>query len=121
MTNGGPDLEWAVETGDQSAVVRVAGEIDLMTQHQFDQAVSEALDTTAPVVNIDLGKVTFLGSIGLRVLIQAHSAAHQNGRTVRVVDASAAVHRTLTLTGLEQVLSIYPSVEAAQSRWPRES
>jgi anti-sigma B factor antagonist len=110
-----PGLEWTVQPGDRSTVVHLSGEIDLGTQEELDQAVRAGLDTSAPVVILDLGKVTFLGSTGLRVLVAAHTEAEGTGRVVRIVDGVEIVHRIMEVTGLERLLALYPTVEQAQS------
>jgi anti-anti-sigma factor len=66
------------------------------------------------VVIVDLGKVTFLGSIGLRVLVHAHIETESTGRVVRIVDGTV-VRRVMEITGLQQVLPLYETVEDAQS------
>lgn len=113
--DGGSTLTWSVEPGETSTVVHIVGEIDLSTQSDFQDAVRAGMDSAAPVVVVDLGEVAFMGSIGLRVLVQAHDEAQHAGRTVRVVDGSTVVHRIIEVTGLEQVLSVYPTLADAQS------
>jgi anti-sigma B factor antagonist len=113
--NGEQALTWSVDPGETSTVVHVGGEIDLGTQSDFEDAVAAGMGSAAPVVVVDLGEVTFLGSVGLRVLLQANDEARHAGRTVRVVDGSAIVRRIIEVTGLEQVLSVYPTLADAQS------
>jgi anti-sigma B factor antagonist len=115
MDDAVPSLEWTVEPGDRSTVVHVSGEIDLMTQEDFDQAVRAGLDTPSPVVILDLAEVTFLGSIGLRVLVQAHAETAGTERVMRIVDGTEIVRRIMEITGLAQVLALYPTVEQARS------
>ncbi|MET0135589.1 MAG: STAS domain-containing protein [Kibdelosporangium sp.] len=108
-------LKWTVEPGDRSTVVHISGEIDLGTHEDFADAARAGLRTPAPVVVVDLARVTYLGSVGLRVLTRANDEARQAGRMVRVVDGSAIVHRIMEVCGLEQVLSLYPTVADARS------
>lgn len=68
------------------AGVHVGDAVDLATQHEFNQAVRAGLATTATVVMLDLGKVTFLGSVGMRVSVQANEEAQNAGLAVRVMD-----------------------------------
>ncbi|TCO45352.1 STAS domain-containing protein [Actinocrispum wychmicini] len=114
-TSGNPTVRWTVEPGDRSTVVHVGGEIDLATHAEFDKAVRAGMDSGAPVVILNLGEVTFLGSVGLRVLVQANHETQQTGRTLRVVHGTAIVRRIIEVTGLEQVLSLYPTLQQAQS------
>jgi anti-sigma B factor antagonist len=113
--DGGPALTWSIEPGETSTVVHIVGEIDLSTRSEFQDAVRAGMDSATPVVVVNLGEVAFMGSVGLQVLVQAHDEAQHAGRTVRVVDGSAIVRRIIEVTGLEQVLSVYPTLPDAQS------
>ncbi|SMC66998.1 STAS domain-containing protein [Kibdelosporangium aridum] len=115
MTDARPELAWDVDHDGQTTVVHVTGEIDISTQESFDEAARAGLDSTSPLVILDLGDVTFLGSMGLRTLIQAHNDAEAAGRELRVVQGSTAVHRVIKVTGLTQILALYPTVEEARS------
>nr|WP_042193743.1 STAS domain-containing protein [Kibdelosporangium sp. MJ126-NF4]CEL20887.1 Anti-sigma F factor antagonist (spoIIAA-2); Anti-sigma B factor antagonist RsbV [Kibdelosporangium sp. MJ126-NF4]CTQ98308.1 Anti-sigma F factor antagonist (spoIIAA-2); Anti-sigma B factor antagonist RsbV [Kibdelosporangium sp. MJ126-NF4] len=109
-----PGLEWAVDRHDRSTVVHLVGEIDIGTVQTLEEAVRAGMGSVAPVVILDLADVTFLGSIGLRVLVMAHNEATTAGRTLRVVDGSPIVHRVLQISGLSQLLALYPTVDDAE-------
>ncbi|SMD25946.1 STAS domain-containing protein [Kibdelosporangium aridum] len=114
MTGARPELAWDVDLDEQTTVVHVVGEIDIETQELFDAAVRAGLDGPSPLVILDLAKVTFLGSIGLRILILAHNEADETGRVLRVVEGSSAVQRVMAITGLNQILALYPTAEKAR-------
>jgi anti-sigma B factor antagonist len=66
-----------------------------------------------PVI-VDLTAVTFLGSHGLAALVEAALKAEQRSEPLRlVVDEARAVTRPLQITGLDEVLALYYSVEEA--------
>jgi anti-sigma B factor antagonist len=73
------------------SVLTVSGEIDLASGPRLRAALDEALDgpgpaATAPAcVVIDLTAVTFLGSAGLAVLVDAHEQATQRAIDLKVV------------------------------------
>jgi anti-sigma B factor antagonist len=114
MTQPGSELTWTVEPGDHATVVHLDGVIDLATQQIFDEAVRAGLRGSSAITILNLDKVTFLASVGLRVLVQAHQDTQDSGRAVRVVDGAAIVHRIMEISGLEQVLALYPTVTEAQ-------
>jgi len=96
-------------------VVCVDGEVDVLTVRRLRAAVDEALREAAgrPVV-VDLTAVTFLGSHGLAALVEAASQAERRNEPLRlVVDDTRAVTRPLQITGLDEVLALYYSVEEA--------
>lgn len=103
---------------DDSIVVSVAGEIDTLTTPRLRQAVGEAIDEAAGgSVIVDLTAVTFLGSPGLAALVEAVGQAQRRGGPLRVVvDKSRPVLRPIELTGLDDVLALYETVEEALYR-----
>ena len=103
---------------DDGVIVEVSGEVDLATAPQLQRSFDQALrEEPAPVV-VDLNGVTFLGSIGLSLLIRAHGQAGP-GR-LRVVAQTPAARRTIELTALGQVLSMFPTVPDALRAEPVE-
>jgi anti-sigma B factor antagonist len=62
---------------------------------------------------VDLTQLEFLDSTGLGALIGAHKRAAEHGGSVRLVAHEGQILRLLRITGLLEVFSVYPSVEAA--------
>jgi anti-sigma B factor antagonist len=97
-------------------VVAVAGEIDLYTVDRLRAAVTAGFDQLrdGEVLVIDLTKVTFLSSQGLQALIDVTQAAQQR-RTplLLVVDHTRPVIRPIELTGLDDILALFHTVEDA--------
>jgi anti-sigma B factor antagonist len=103
-----------VETGG-AVVVAAAGEVDLVTGPKLRAALAELLERPAPTpVVVDLTTVTFLGSTGIAVLVDAHWQAVQLPVPLKiVVTADGSVHRTLRTTGVDNHLSLHHDVGAA--------
>jgi anti-sigma B factor antagonist len=108
-------LQIGVRREPAAIVVFAEGEVDVLTVGRLRTAVDEALKDAAgrPVV-VDLTAVTFLGSHGLAALAEAASKAEWRREPLRVVvDETRAVIRPLQITGLDEVLALYYSVEEA--------
>lgn len=92
-----------------AVVVTVGGEIDGWTAPQLRQELDTAQRQAGTLV-VDLTAVTFLGSPGLRVLLDAAV----DGAPLRVVvDHARPVVRPLEITGLDTVLATYDTVDDA--------
>ncbi|MET0135695.1 MAG: STAS domain-containing protein [Kibdelosporangium sp.] len=109
-------LKWHVEQEAGAAVVRLAGEIDLATEEDFAEALEHGLRDQPPVIMIDLTEVTFLGSAGLHVLLQANDAARRQGCALRVAHGGAFAQRVLSVAGLDQVLAVFELVDEKSLR-----
>ena len=65
----GEPLSFSISQGPGCAVVSVAGEIDLSTEHVFRDALASVLAGGAVRVVVDLAGVTFMSSTGIGVLL----------------------------------------------------
>ncbi|MFC6088412.1 anti-sigma factor antagonist [Saccharothrix lopnurensis] len=98
--------------GEGVVVVAVSGEIDMLTAPQLRADVLPRLDAGDTVV-LDLSGVSFLGSAGLAVLVEASQHGKRRGSAFRVVAVARAVIRPLAATGLGEVFSVFESVDRA--------
>jgi anti-anti-sigma factor len=101
-----------VEQRGTAVVLRVAGELDLLTTPTLTQACDAALRERPPVLVIDLTGVTFLASVGMSAIVAAHEAAGDTTK-LRVVGGTRETLRPITVTGLDSLLSVYPALDAA--------
>ncbi|HEX6401838.1 MAG TPA: STAS domain-containing protein [Pseudonocardiaceae bacterium] len=98
-------------------VVRVAGELDLLTAPQLDSCLLRLIDVGSGHVVVDLSKVTFLAAAGITSLVRARDAAtcHHIELHLAGVD-HRAIARPLEITGLRPTFAIYPSTESVFAR-----
>lgn len=99
--------------GDRLVVLRVSGEVDMLTAPTLADHVRRHFDGPARALVFDLTGVDFLGSAGLAVLAEAATHASEAGVPIRVVATSHAVLRPLQVTGLDGVLATTPDVATA--------
>jgi anti-sigma B factor antagonist len=91
----------------EAVVLEVSGEVDILTAPRLQESVLRLLEDQPPVLVIDLSAVSFFGSSGLAVLVEAREAAGE--RTgLRVVAAGYETLRPLQVTGLTEPLAVYP-------------
>jgi len=92
----------ARETGDV-LIVSLTGELDMATAPEFEQAIERAQGGSAIVV--DLRKLEFIDSTGIRALMQVYSAGQDGHSTVSFIRAEGQVQRVLQLAGVEGFLA----------------
>jgi anti-sigma B factor antagonist len=97
---------------DGAAVVSIGGEIDLSTAPAFEKAITEALEHHPSVLAIELSEVTFMASVGLRVLAATNEKFGDSTR-IAVVANNPAATRPIQLTGLDDVVALFPTLDAA--------
>lgn len=101
-----------VEHHGGAVVLRVAGELDLLTTPKLSEACDAALDDGPAILVIDLTGVTFLASVGMSAIVAVHEAAGDHTK-VRVVGGSRDTMRPITVTGLDNLLDVYPDLSSA--------
>ena len=102
------------------AVVSVGGEIDSSTAPAFEAVIAEALEEDPAVLAIDLSDVSFMASVGLRILAATQEEVGKSIQIAVVAD-NAAASRPMQLTGLDNVISLYPTLDEALTALGRDA
>jgi anti-sigma B factor antagonist len=87
-------------------IVAVTGEIDLTNEDVIQAEISDQLARRPPLLVIDLRKVTFMGSAGIRLLVGNHMTAASSGIRLPIVATHHAVLRPLKVTEVDQLLEL---------------
>lgn len=111
-----PVEDCAVRWVGPAAVVALPAEIDAGNADEIGQELLSAISLGAAVVVIDMSPTTFCDSAGVQAIITAYRHAAANRTQLRLV--TAAVLRILTLVGADQLVPIYPTLEAALAGTP---
>jgi anti-anti-sigma factor len=106
-------VEIKPEHDGNAIVYRLRGSLDFETAPSLRAAMLEAADEGKHDIVVDLSHLEFLDSSGLGALIGAHKRALENAGRLRVIISAGPIGRLLTITGLMDVLAVYPSIEAA--------
>jgi anti-sigma B factor antagonist len=102
-------VEWV---SSDVAVVAVSGEIDMLTVPAMTREIDAALNKRPAVLVVDLTGVSFFASAGLNALVVAEQQTGESC-SLRVVAASSATRRPLSLMGLDQALAVFSTRDEA--------
>jgi anti-anti-sigma factor len=94
-------------------IVGLPDEIDITNSSATRAALDQALAQRPGVLVADMTTTTFCASEGLRILLHAHFQAVEAGSQFRVAAPGPIVRRVMELTATDQVLDLYPSLDAA--------
>jgi len=106
------DLTVRSEVHGDAVVVRLDGEIDLVTAPIVNKSIKAALEQFPPVLVVDLSGVVFMASAGLAELLTGHRLAGQR-TAFRVVAPSRVTSRPLEMVGLTAVFGVFATLEDA--------
>lgn len=96
-------------------VVRIDGEIDLVTAPQLRRKLTRAIREQSPHVVVDLAGVGLCGSTGLTVLRTAGLRASARGGSLALAGPRPTVRKVLTVSGYTKIFPVYDDIEAALS------
>lgn len=99
------------KASEDTAVVAVAGEIDVYTSPALQSRLVEVLRDGSSSVILDLSNVTFLDSTGLGVLITALKRCRSADGDLTLVTAQPNVLKVLEITGLNDVFQVRSSLD----------
>ena len=105
------------EAGAATGVVTLRGELDAHDAPRLRELFTEALDDLdgrQPLrLVLDLTGVAFLDSTALGVLVGGLRRVREAGGEMPVVLPETTARRIFEITGLDQVLSVFPTRDAA--------
>lgn len=107
--HGGPGLELTCrQVGDDVVVIAVAGELDMVTAPQARAYLQDKTAARPRHVVLDLARVTFMGSHGVSLLVDAHDEREGlHGRLhLTGVSENRPVQRALDVTGLMPLFDV---------------
>ena len=83
----------------------LAGEFDASCVIRYERLFRDASEDEIKLLVVDMGKVTFIDSTGLALLLRTEAASRQDGFELEIRRSpAAAVRSALEASGLERVL-----------------
>lgn len=100
------DIENGIKTVVLSGSMNVQGALDL------EPRFNEIVKTTDKVI-VDLKDVSFLTSLGMRILVMSNRSLNAKGGKLVLVNPQALVEKALKTAGVDTIIPIAPDVSAA--------
>lgn len=94
-------FQWHTEAREGGVTVSLIGELDLAAADGLDQELKRVEATSPDEIVVDLRRLRFLDSTGLRILTAANRRAQEAGVALRVVRGPGPVQRVFEITGLD--------------------
>ena len=107
-------VQW---TGRQ-AVVTLPDHIDVSNASQISEELLSLINRGAVALIADMTLTASCDLAGADAVVRAYQRAAANGTQLRLVVTAPVVRRVLTVSGLDRLISIYPSLEAAAAAAP---
>ena len=89
------------------------GRVDSAGAVELEQALHEALSAGRTQIVLDLSKVAYINSAGLRILADVLTQNQANGGDLVLVAPSTRVRRVLQIVGFDRFFRMFDSMESA--------
>jgi anti-anti-sigma factor len=95
--------------------VSLAGELDIATASDLEQAVAGLLAGSPRAIIVDLAELVFIDSTGIKLLLQLDGRCRECDVRFSLTEGSAPVQRLFSLTQVHEHLEVFSDCEAARA------
>lgn len=101
-----------VEAADEITHVILDGRLDIAGAQKVDPHLTALAESSKALV-VDLTKVSFLASLGVRSLMLSAKTLLRRGADMAVCGANDNVDKVLRATGFDEIVDLYPDFASA--------
>lgn len=105
----------SIEHPDNTLQLSLDGRLDIAGTQAIEQAFSIATTVRPLNVIVDLQAVSFLASIGIRMLLTAARAQQVRGGRMILAAPQLPVRKVLEAAGIDQLVSIVNDIDTARA------
>lgn len=98
--------------------VTLDGRLDLTGAETAEARFSAVLSENPGVVIVDLGKLTFMASVGLRLLMTSGKSLAKAGASMLLINPDETTRAILKSTAIDKVLPVFDGLDAALGALP---
>ena len=100
---------------DDIVQVRLSGRLDLEGAQAISDKFTNVTTADKGKVIVDLSGVTFLASVGIRLLLTSARAQANRGGTLVLAAPQTPVRKVLEAAGIDQLIGVAADVESARA------
>ncbi len=109
---------YPVQWAGRRAVVVVPDHIEVSNARQLSEVLLQVINRGAEDLIVDMSVTESCDYAGADALVRAYQRAAASGTQLRLVVTAPVVRRVLSINGLDRLVPVYPSVEAAAAAAP---
>ena len=104
-----------VQHHDGVLVARVEGRVDSSNSQDFERQLQGAIGEEVGAVVMDLEKLAYISSAGLRVVLLVAKTLGQRNVSISLCSLSDPVQSVFEISGFNRIIQIYDSQAAARA------
>ena len=94
-------------------IVEIVGDMDLYSAFELKDIIAKMLAKGISLFILDLGKVDYIDSSGIGVLIHTYSTIKKANKKLKITGVHGSVEKVIRLTKLTQYFPIVPTSKEA--------
>lgn len=110
---------YKMKPDDDVLVVGVCGDLDTESAEYFFSCLANEIENGHIKVIVDCRGLEHMSSMGLAMLIRAHSRLKKHGGDVKIARIEGVVATVIRKVNLDKLLNIYPTVRAAHAAFAK--
>ena len=91
---------------NEAAILHLSGRLDTITAPKLQEALVDSINGSAGKVILDLEKLAYVSSAGLRVLLLCEKNSKASGKLMELMNVSPDVMEVFQITGFAGILTI---------------
>jgi anti-anti-sigma factor len=104
---------YPVQWADRRAVVTLPDYIDVSNAQRISETLLQVINRGAEDLIVDMTGTAACDYAGADAFVRAYQRAAASGTQLRIVVTAPVVRRVLSINGLDRLVPVYPSLEAA--------
>jgi anti-sigma B factor antagonist len=109
-------MKFKTKKMESTSVVFIDGDIDALTSGEVTEYLNECIMQGEAKLIVDLNRVDFMSSAGLRVILGAVKKCRSNNGDLVLVAPQPGVARVLKMSGFENILNCFESIDLAVNK-----
>ena len=98
--------EWA--WNDEAIVVTADGRVDGTNARDFQSALEAVIEASDQAVILDMERLTYISSAGLRVILLAAKSLQRKDATLTICSLSDPIREIFSVSGFDQIIPFTP-------------
>jgi len=94
-------------------LVALCGKLDANTSPDVEKRLLALVDEGESRIAFDFSQLTYISSLGLRVLLLVAKRVQKAGGKLAVAAVSDQIYEVFTIAGFHNIFSIYPTLDEA--------
>jgi anti-anti-sigma factor len=99
-------MEIEIQENKKEIIILLSGRLDTLTSPQLNEVLSNKISDETMSITLDLKKMDYVSSAGLRLLLQLHKKMENNKGTFVIKNVQEEVKDIFNITGLGSILNI---------------